>query len=115
MTRLETGGCRHCGTGCEWKPERETRVEVEVMVKTERRMKIMTVTEDYISRVYPKDNNIVDMSEENNKDSGRIVDDILANVKIILKDAYKLWDTFPLQSWQSRSPMRSVILQGTVN
>jgi len=25
-------------------------------VKTERRMKIMTVTEDYISRVYPKDN-----------------------------------------------------------
>jgi len=26
------------------------------MGKTEGRMKIMTVTEDYISRVYPKDN-----------------------------------------------------------
>ena len=30
--------------------------EVKFMGKTERRMKSMTVTEDYISRVYPKDN-----------------------------------------------------------
>jgi len=42
--------------GCEWEPEGEMGVEVKVIVKTERRMKIMTVMENNISRVYSKNN-----------------------------------------------------------
>ena len=38
--------------GREWQPEGDRGRRV----KTERRVKIMTVTEDYISRVCPKDN-----------------------------------------------------------
>jgi len=41
---------------CKWKPEYEMRVEVNVTVKIKTRMKIMIVIEDYISRVYSKNN-----------------------------------------------------------
>ena len=55
MTRYNSSGCGHCGTGWKWEPQRR----VKIMVKTERRVEDYDQRRGlYICRVYPKDDNI---------------------------------------------------------